>query len=138
MWDEASELERMCEQAGIRGQQRRALELLAGGMDAEAVAEELEISVKTVHVHAFRGRKKLLRKQAEYEERDFHRFVLTEGLPGRRPHNPRTPEYRKLPGGGGERVQLRAGPLVNVEDLMRLRVSARSNDGEGTSNRIPG
>jgi hypothetical protein len=119
MRERASELEWMCERAGIRGQQRRVLELLAVGMDAEGVAAELGMAVKTVAVHLHRARKKLLKKRDEYEERDFHRFVLTEGVPGHRPHNPRTPEYRKLPGGGGERVQLRAGPLVSVDDMMR-------------------
>lgn len=108
----------LCERAGVRGRRREVLVLLAAGMAPVEVGAHLGMAVGTVYAHKHEGWRRIAAAKARWDEREFHRFVLSEGILGPAVSKPKPGLYRNLPDGGGERISLHAGPLVTVEDLV--------------------
>jgi len=111
----------VCELAGVRGRPREVLVLIASGVSSEEIAERLGIALGSVHVYAHRGRAKIVAAQEKWDELEFHRFVLREGMVGPAVSNPATPLFRVTGPGYGERVRLH--PKFVTEDDLVVRVS---------------
>lgn len=85
------------------------------------------MAVGTVHVHADRARKKLSEAEARWGEREFHRFVLHEAVPGptRKGEELVTLFCTQVPR-YGERVRVSGMPVVTVDELSREGNSSQS------------
>ena len=114
-------VEAACDRARVHGRARQVLQLLAEELPADEVARRLEISTATVHVYVHRARKKFAEIRHVDERRDLCRFLLDEAMLGPRASSPPHALYRTAGPDRGERVRLRGGRLVDVDDLLAAK-----------------